>query len=82
VTEKHLIFAASWSSPDQMPDQATTNLERTLLLSVARHIDGEAIDESMNGSSGEVQRPEKPLSASGLLQAPLGQIAELLEPWL
>ena len=49
---------------------------------MAKHVNGEAIDEPMNRSSGEVQRPKKPVGASGLLQALLGQTAELLEPWL
>ena len=54
----------------------------TLLLSAAKHVDGEAIDDLMNRSSVEVQRPEKPVGASSLLQALLGQAAELPEPWL
>ncbi len=43
--------------------------DRSLLLNVAKHVDGKAIDEPMSGSSGEVQRPEKRVGASGLLQA-------------
>ena len=54
----------------------------SLLLSVAKQVDGEATDEPMNRNSGEVQRPEKPVGASGLLQALLGQAAEFPEPWL
>ena len=52
----------------------------SLLLSVAKQVDGEATDEPMNRNSGEVQRPEKPVGASGLLQALLGQAAELRQP--
>ena len=53
-----------------------------LLLSVAKHGDGKAIDELINRGFGEVRRPEKPVGASGLLQALLGRAVELGEPRL
>jgi len=48
-----------------------------LFCRLAEHGDGDAVNEAVDRCSDEVQGTEKPEGLSGLLQALLGQAAEL-----
>ena len=53
-----------------------------LFCRLAEHGDGDAVNEAVDRCSDKIQRAEKPEGASGLLQALLGQAAELRQPRL
>ena len=55
---------------------------RMLFCRLAEHSDGDTVDEAVDRRSDEVQGAKKPEGASGLLQALLGQAAELRQPRL
>lgn len=50
----------------------------TLLLKLAKDVDCYTVNEPLNWCSNEIQRAEKAVGASGLLQARLGEAAKLL----
>lgn len=54
----------------------------SLLCRNAESLDNEAVYSGFDGFAGEVQRADEAEDVSGLLQAVLGQAAELPQPWL
>jgi len=67
-------------TPDTFNAEVSTLFGR--LAELAEYVDGDAIHETVDRCPSKVQGPEEAVGASGLLQALLGEAAELRQPRL